>query len=69
MSLISSNGGRVLCASFVNVELVDGEPQNGAGSRLATVLLENPAGENRLTVEQLHTEVQVRRLRDATSCW
>ena len=46
-------------ASFVNLELMDTEPINGARSPLATVLLENPAGENRLTVEQLVTEVQV----------
>ncbi|XP_043220915.1 isoleucine--tRNA ligase, cytoplasmic-like [Amphibalanus amphitrite] len=54
----AGDGAQPFC-SYVNLELMDTEPINGARSPLATVLLENPAGENRLSVEQLVTEAQV----------
>jgi len=53
-----TEGPRPFC-SYVNLVLADAEPQHGATSPLATVLLENPCGQNQLTLQQLQTETQV----------
>eukprot|EP00794_Sanderia_malayensis_P007539 gene7540-8376_t len=43
--------------SFVNVELVDTNPRQGAKGKHATVLLENPRGDFPLSVEELKRQV------------
>ncbi|XP_037070614.1 isoleucine--tRNA ligase, cytoplasmic-like [Pollicipes pollicipes] len=56
----TANGDKVqpFCR-YVNLELMDAEPANGARSARAALLLENPAGQNQLSVAQLHTEAQL----------
>ncbi|XP_014670049.1 PREDICTED: isoleucine--tRNA ligase, cytoplasmic-like [Priapulus caudatus] len=44
--------------SYVNVELVDSAPRNGAKGNVGTVLLENPAGGGAISGTQLSSEVQ-----------
>ncbi|KAL5013777.1 hypothetical protein ScPMuIL_008047 [Solemya velum] len=51
------NGASPVCR-FVNVELCGVEPQECVQGNVATILLENPKGQNLLTVDELRNQVQ-----------
>ncbi|XP_074644579.1 isoleucine--tRNA ligase, cytoplasmic-like isoform X2 [Tubulanus polymorphus] len=53
-----SNGSKPFCR-FVNVELVQDAPQNGANGNLGTILLENPKGDFPINIEEMCLQVAV----------